>query len=85
MSHRALLIFFLRAADQVEHDRPEFKGDTMVSFVDGSPMTYYPPEVRRAAGVDDYIFPVDSPPAWKNCKCELSLASKCMCISTLFL
>ena len=31
---------------QIENDRPEFKGDTMVSFVDGSPMTYYPPEVR---------------------------------------
>lgn len=32
---------------QIEHDRPEFKGDTMVSFVDGSPMTYYPPEVMK--------------------------------------
>ena len=31
---------------QIEHDRPEFKGDPMVSFIDGSPMTYYPPEVR---------------------------------------
>ncbi|CAN0416237.1 unnamed protein product [Pylaiella littoralis] len=30
--------------EAVEHDRPEFKGDAMVSFVDGSPMTYYPPE-----------------------------------------
>lgn len=31
----------------MEHDRPDFKGDMMVSFVDGSPMTYYPPEVSR--------------------------------------
>ncbi|CAM9404304.1 unnamed protein product [Ectocarpus sp. 13 AM-2016] len=30
--------------ESIEHDRAEFKGDTMVSFVDGSPMTYYPPE-----------------------------------------
>lgn len=30
--------------EAIENDRPEFKGDTMVSFIDGSPMTYYPPE-----------------------------------------
>eukprot|EP00904_Undaria_pinnatifida_P001081 jgi/Undpi1/10974/HiC_scaffold_30.g13275.m1 len=30
--------------EAAEVDRPEFKGDTMVSFIDGSPMTYYPPE-----------------------------------------
>ncbi|CAM9478748.1 unnamed protein product, partial [Ascophyllum nodosum] len=30
--------------EQSEHDRAEFKGDTMTSFVDGSQMTYYPQE-----------------------------------------
>lgn len=47
---------FVCVCAQIEHDRPEFKGDTMVSFVDGSPMTYYPPEVRsrvRFHGVNE--------------------------------
>ncbi|CAM9486276.1 unnamed protein product [Ascophyllum nodosum] len=28
--------------EHIEHDRAEFRGETIVSFIDGSPMTYYP-------------------------------------------
>lgn len=33
--------------EEEERDRPEFEGKTIRSFVDGSPMTYYPPESKR--------------------------------------
>lgn len=33
------------ANKQIESDRPEFKGETIVSFIDGSPMTYFPYQV----------------------------------------
>ncbi|CAM9682989.1 unnamed protein product, partial [Phaeothamnion confervicola] len=32
--------------ETTERDRPQFKGTTMVSFIDGSQVTYYPPEER---------------------------------------
>jgi len=33
--------------EEEERDRPEFRGKTIRSYIDGSPLTYYPPENKR--------------------------------------